>query len=391
MINAELLRGLTNSRTEGSYRVALEAAAQDFGLNPSLMNNQVLVASFNGQDSCEAHVEALSRVFRTQISVHKSVRDGSVYESNSTDFLSGAAGVPCQLIGGIVHFDVALPADGKTIQQLQARSDQDRTLATVNPVSFESVSSRVAKPSVVAPIPAVVDSVIRGGGRASAAPRVPAAVQAPVPVSKSARALGALGAGAGMVANAASAVWNKMPTIRGRGRSAAPAAPVAPAQNRSRSAPLASSGSRASMSKSVAAQAIKKPANPNNELALGTKQLSESASAQATVDTQIITSRAPVLDVAFLESVTAKKTAPASVSKQEMGKISQADDYIAAVYQAALLKNPDASFDDVKNKITSGQVARFLDSNGLKQAAVFYKKYQAAPMDAGIIPVVVQP
>jgi len=380
------------------FRNGLRASLIQDGILPGEVNaltDEKLIEKFSGpgaHSSCYVHLEILSALFKTQIAAHKPLTSAQSDQYEDKPSVTGAAmtGEVCHLLGGNGHFDL-MTQSSEFSAALMSSYHNVSSVQAVQLVSANAASTpahSVPPVAVPAPIPAAVDSAVRGGGHVGSP--LPA-VQAPAPVSRSAQFLAALGTGAGMVANAASAVWNKMPTIRGRGRSVVPAVPVAvPPQARSRSAPPAPPAPPAPL-RARDIQAIKKPANTNNEFALGTKKLSEDASIQASVDTGIITTKAPVVDIDFLDSVSTKQATSAPVSKLNMDKISQADDYIAAVYQAALLKNPDASFDEVKNKIQQHQVAALLDSNGLKQAAVFYQKYKAAPMTNGMIPVVVQP
>lgn len=397
MINAKLLN-ILNSPVSGSiFRSALQTAAQELGLShPQTMNNQDLISSFNGQVSCEAHVAALSQLFSTTIAVHKPVKDGDVFDLNSQDFTSPASTLSCQLVGGNAHFDVALPADGATVQQLKSRADRYSTLATVNHISLAS-NLPAPKASVVpvispaiSPVTLVASAVhtqLRGGGHI-----LPAAGP-----SLASRVFGAatgvvgavVGTGFGAASRAArflgSAVSEKL-----RGRSPVPVKHSTPAETpaRARSAPPALRSAPVQTQAQTQTPVTKKLANPNNELALGTRQLSQEALVRGVVDANLMAKKSSDLDINFLDEITAKKTSSPVISEKQMLQISEADDYIAAVYQAVLLKNPDASFDEVKSKIKLNKVADLLDQNSLKQAAVFYQNYQTG---SSVIPVFVQP
>ncbi len=395
MINAKLLNILIDSSSEPGFRAALEFAAKDLGQpSPEAMSDQDLISSFNGQVSCEAHVAALSQLFNTTIAVHKPVKDGDVFDLNSQNFRSHASTLSCRLVGGTAHFDVALPADGSTVQQLKSRADQSSTLAIVSPISLASNLPApkasvvpVISPAIspVTPVASAVHTQLRGGGHT-----LPAAGP-----SFASRVFGAatgvvgtvVGTGFGAASRAArflgSAVSEKL-----RGRSPAPVKHSAPAATpaRARSAPPALRS--APIQTPAQTPVTKKLANPNNELALGTRQLSEAALVQGAVDTDLIAKKSSDLDIDFLDEITTKKTGSPVISRKQILQITEADDYIAAVYQAVLLKNPDASFDEVKNKIKLNKVADLLDQNSLKQAAVFYQNYQTG---SSVIPVVVQP
>lgn len=392
MINAELLCGLGQPSTRDSYKSALETAAQDVGLDLGLMNdNQALVASFNRENSCEAHVAALARVFHTTISVHKSVRDGSVYESNSTDFLSGAAGVPCQLIGGIVHFDVALPSDGETVKQLQARSDQSQTLAQVSSISFEQAAPRVAPATaptsvpvipVPEPIPAAISSAIRGGGHHPAS--------SSATVSRTAQARNLLAAGMGVVTGAVtgtvSALWNRVPAIRGR--SPAPARAPVSGPSRSRSAP-ARSVSRPTPASDPVVMVEGKISPSSSHYLLKEMESVLQKSSTGKVDTSALESSIPSFDLSTVEAdLKSLSTGPATILKDQKrkeinAKISEFDDYVAAVYQLVLSEKANeclsdqaekALFDKVVNSVSKGKIKELLSGESLDKAALVFAK-----------------
>ncbi len=375
-VNATLLEALQgssvlaelNSRSE-EFRSALRASLKQDHMPESevdRLSDLDLIEKFSGPSgyqSCYVHMEVLSSLFKTQIITHESVAaDGSTYAlQSSATGQAHSRGEVCHLLGGAGHFDL-----------MTQRAPFSSALMS----NYHNVSAvqavQLVSPFEPAPIPAVVASAVRGGGGPAALRSQPGLLS---------RAIGTV---TGAVTGLPSAVWSKLNNaIRGSwfsSSSAAASSAPAPSQSRASAVPASRPSASSASSGVSSVKAVKKTANPNNDVAVATKALSEGASTQKS-DASSMISQATTL-IASLDRATAKKTggtAASSMSATELAEISKADDYIAAVYQAALLKNPNASFDEVSNQIRAGTVAQLLGTDALKQAVVFYEKYKATP------------